>query len=356
MTDKNKALIAMSGGVDSAVAALLLNNSYSLTGITMRLWENDAPAPDDLNATADLNASEAKKIASILNFPHLTVALGSSFYDNVVKTFIEAYRRGNTPNPCVECNKHIKFGKLFDIANDLDISYLATGHYANITKNYNGDFELRKALDPSKDQSYFLWSIKKEKLPFILFPLGNYTKAEIRELAEKNGFSNAHRADSQDICFVNNGDYVSFLKKHGISQSTKGNFIDTQGHILGEHLGIEKYTIGQRKGLGVSFGKPMFVCQKNALDNTVTLCEDNELYRSSLVANSINLLVNENFDIPIRLEAKIRYRHFPAKATVERIDTDKIKVVFDAPQRAITSGQSLVLYDGSTVIGGGIIE
>ena len=353
---KPKLLMAMSGGVDSAVASLLLNNDYELTGITMRLWDNCRPVPECLEASPDQNAIDAKKIADALGFPHITVALGESFKKNVVDKFISEYKNGNTPNPCVDCNRTIKFGKLFDIADSLDIPYLATGHYAIITKEPNGNYSLRKSKDLNKDQSYFLWSIKKERLSSIILPLGEYSKEQIRALASENKLASAHHSDSQDICFIPDGDYADFLKKYGCADFKEGNFIDTKGNVIGKHSGIEKYTIGQRKGLGVAFGTPMFVGKKCALDNTVTLCSDSELYTATLTAPSVNLLTSIELDSPVRLEAKVRYRHTPAIATVEKTDIDKIKVTFDEPQRAISPGQSVVLYDGDLLVGGGIIE
>ena len=353
----NKALVAMSGGVDSAAAALLLQKSgYDIEGITMRLWNESAFANNASINDLDENSLQAKAIADALNFPHSSVDLSSCFNSNVIHPFINEYKSGKTPNPCVECNKKLKFGKLFEISQERGFNFLATGHYARIEQDSSGNFLLKKALDEKKDQSYFLWSLKKEALSHILLPLGTYTKDEIRIIARENGFSNADRGDSQDICFIPDGDYVSFLEKYGNASFTQGNFIDLDGNILGRHEGIERYTIGQRKGLGIALGRPMFVGEKNVDGNTVTLCDDAQLYKKALCATNINLLTNDSLEQKTRLEAKIRYRHKPAIATVERIGENSLSVTFDEPQRAITCGQSLVLYDGDTVIGGGIIQ
>ena len=355
---KNNVLVAMSGGVDSAVAALLLKNSgYDVAGITMMLWsENervlDNPFPDIL----DNNCIDAKKVADLLGIPHYSVSLGETFYREVIERFIAEYENAYTPNPCVFCNKHIKFGALMDKAKALGFSKLATGHYARIEADANGRPLLKKATDISKDQSYFLWSLTPDILSSVLFPLGELTKPEIREIALQNGFESAHRSDSQDICFIPNGDYVSFIKKHSDKEIKKGQFIDINGKPIGAHEGLIRYTVGQRKGLGVAFGKPMFVKSKNALDNTVTLCENKELFSSTLTASSLNLIACDTLGEKIRAEVKVRYRHSPAPATVEQIANDRITVRFDEPQRAITAGQSVVIYDGDTVIGGAIIE
>ena len=351
-----KVLIAMSGGVDSAVAALLVKNmGHEAGGITMKVW-SDGQSTDDSDLTPDQNCTDAKLIADLLNIPHHIVSLGDRFKKCVVDRFLTSYANGLTPNPCVDCNKHIKFGALYDQMVLLGYNTLATGHYARIEENSNGNYVLKKAKDDNKDQSYFLWSIDKALLPHLLFPLGDYTKSEIRDIAEKNGFANAHRSDSQDVCFIENGQYAEFIIAQLSRAFASGDFVDAEGNTIGKHSGIINYTIGQRKGLGVAFGQPMFVGSKNAKTNTVMLCTDDQLYSNTLVAKSINILTEESFDTPVRLQAKIRYRHTPATATVTKIDADTLSVKFDLPQRAIAPGQSVVFYDGDVVVGGGIIQ
>jgi tRNA-specific 2-thiouridylase len=244
-----------------------------------------------------------------------------------------------------------------DTATSLGYEKLATGHYVNIVKDSNGKLFLSKAKDKQKDQSYFLWSINKDSLSRLIFPLGDLTKSEIRELAQKNGLVTANRPDSQDICFIKNGEYASFIKQRSSCDFPCGDFVDVNGNVLGKHEGIINYTVGQRKGLGMAFGVPMFVGKKNASENTVTLCTNDELFCDTLTASNINLFVDDDtLDMPVRLQVKIRYRHEPTVATVRRISDDELSVKFDVPQRAITPGQSVVLYDGDTVIGGGMIN
>ncbi len=348
--------IAMSGGVDSTVAAYLLLKEFGhAEGLTMRVFDSASPIPDGDTLTFDQNCTDAKAVCNSLGIKHNIISLGESFRSCVIDKFVSEYIGGRTPNPCVECNREIKFGKLFEYSRALGLVHFGTGHYARLVRV--GDaVELRAAKDITKDQSYFLWSIRRDILPFLRFPLGEYIKAEVREIAASCGFESAHRSDSQDICFIENGEYAAFIKQMTDKGFEFGNFKSLDGKILGTHTGIVNYTVGQRKGLGVSFGMPMFVGAKDAAANTVTLCTDAELYGDTLTAHSVNLLTNDTLETPRRLNAKIRYRHTPAAATVQMLDEDRLSVKFDLPQRAIASGQSVVLYDGDTVIGGGIIK
>ena len=347
----------MSGGVDSAVAALLVKTAgFDTAGMTMKLWSNSERVTDTYSGISTTDIDDAKKIADLLGIPHHVLSLGDTFRACVIEDFIKEYKNGATPNPCVVCNKHIKFGKMLDVALDMGFDYIATGHYAQIDKTQDGRYVIKKAADASKDQSYVLWSLDQDTLAHTLLPLGAYKKSEIREMAAAHGFSNAHKSDSQDICFIPDGDYVGFIRNTTGESSPCGNFIDTSGNILGVHQGVINYTVGQRKGLGIALGKPMFVKEKDVTTNTVTLCDNEELFSTRLYARSANFIAVESIDSPMKVTAKIRYKHDAAPATVEQTDDGRFVLEFDTPQRAIAKGQSVVLYSDEVVIGGGIIE
>ena len=352
-----KILVAMSGGVDSAAAAILLKNSgFDVTGVTMKLYSQTEKITDFNAGDITKDIADAMLLADKLNIPHKVIPFGDSFKCSVIDKFIADYKDGATPNPCVECNKRIKFGKLFDYAKENSFDKLATGHYASVVQDTNGRYIIKKAKDQNKDQSYVLWSLTQDVLSSVILPLGEFSKAEIREMVGSVCPENASKSDSQDICFIPDGDYVKFIEQNTSDVFPKGKFVDIGGNVLGEHQGIIRYTVGQRKGLGIALGRPMFVKEKNVRDNTVTLCDNHELFSKTLTAKSVNLIACDDLYSKARLTAKIRYKHGEALATVTQISDDRILVEFDEPQRAIAKGQSVVLYDGDTLVGGGIIE
>lgn len=350
-------LVAMSGGVDSSVAALLLKaQGYDCHGVTMQLFSSCELFPNGELPPMSREIEDARLAAEQLGIPFSVCDLQKDFRNTVMDYFVRSYEEGSTPNPCVECNRCIKFGRLLDEAHRLQCSHLATGHYARITQDGSGRMLLSMPRDRAKDQTYVLWSLSQKQLSQTLLPLGDLTKAEVREIAEQNGLQSAARRDSQDVCFIPDGDYASFLMRYTKKSYPEGNFVDADGRVLGRHRGIIHYTVGQRKGLGIAFGKPTYVCGKNAEDGTVLLGSNEDLFARELTAHSINLIALPRIDSPLRVEARIRYSALPAPATVEQTDEDTLRLRFDEPQRAITPGQSVVLYDGETVIGGGIIS
>ena len=352
-----KVLVAMSGGVDSAVCAYLIKQNHEALGVTMKLHdESDNLIYGENSCCSNRDIADAKSVCDIIGIPHEVHDFGAQFKECVITDFINCYKCGSTPNPCVVCNRNIKFEGLLKTALERGYDAVATGHYARIEKAENGRYLLKKAIDESKDQSYVLYSLTQHQLAHTLFPLGEMTKAYARDLAESIGFVNARKHDSQDICFVPDGDYVSFIERTTGEHFDKGNFVDLEGKILGTHEGIIKYTIGQRKGLGIAFGKPTYVISKDFDTNTVVLGSNDDLFNTTLTARNINLISCDSIPSPIKVRAKIRYNQKEQPATVWQIDDDRIKVVFDEPQRAITRGQSVVLYHGDIVVGGGIIE
>ena len=307
----------------------------------------------------DLSAqdiSDAKSVCDKIGIPHKVYSLEDEFHRAVIKDFIDTYLSGGTPNPCVVCNKFLKFGLLLDMAISDGADLIATGHYARIEKRDDGRFLLKKAADRQKDQTYMLWSLSQHQLSHTVFPLGDLTKPEIRKIGEDQGFVSAHKSDSQDICFVPDGDYASFIERELGYTYPCGDYVDENGNVIGRHKGQIHYTIGQRKGLGISMGRHIFVIDKNADTNTVTLADEDRLFTRTVVIKDINLIPFDKIDGGIRVKAKIRYRHEESDAYAEQSGDDEITLTFDKPQRAPAKGQSAVLYDGDYVVGGGIIQ
>ena len=351
-----KAIIAMSGGVDSSVAAFLMKEQgYDIIGITLKLHgEKNIIEEQSCCTTQDI--LDAKAVCDRLCIEHRVVDLESNFKENVIDRFIDSYVCGGTPNPCVDCNRYIKFSKLLDIAKEEGYDYVVTGHYARVGNDENsGRYLLKKGLDESKDQSYVLYSLSQDALAHLKLPLGELTKDRVREIAEENGFINANKKDSQDICFVPDGKYADFIIQYTGKSFPDGDFVDLKGQVLGTHKGIIRYTIGQRKGLNLSLPQSMYVCKKDIDTNTVTLCLDHELFSDTLIAEDVNFISIKELTEPIRVKAKIRYKHNESSATLYPCESGRIKLVFDSPQRAITKGQAVVMYDGNSVVGGATI-
>lgn len=353
-----KAIIAMSGGVDSSVAAYLSKSQgLECMGATMKLFANEDIGISREKSCCSLDdVEDARSVAYRLGMPYNVFNFSDNFKENVIDRFIKAYETGFTPNPCIDCNRYLKFDKMYRRAKELEYDYIVTGHYARIEKDEKtGRYLLKKAVDKNKDQSYVLYSLTQDQLAHTLFPLGELTKQQVREIAENQGFLNARKKESQDICFVPDGDYAGFIERTTGKTYPCGKFIDTKGNVLGEHKGIIRYTIGQRKGLGLALPAPMYVKEKDLVNNTVILSYEDEIFSSELTASDFNWIAFEKPDDSFRCTVKTRYRAKEAPAEVF-CEGEKVKIVFDEPQRAITKGQAAVLYDGDTVIGGGTIE
>ncbi len=353
-----KVMIAMSGGVDSSAAALLLQREgFDVMGVTLRLYDNeDAGIPREKTCCSLDDVNDARSVAARLGMPFYVFNFKDVFRREVMDRFAAAYEKGETPNPCIDCNRFIKFGKLMERRRELGWDYVATGHYARVEQDKDtGRWLLKKGLDPLKDQSYVLYALTQKELSHLLLPLGGMSKEEVRRLAEENGFVNARKRDSQDICFVPDGDYAGFIQRHTGKTFAAGPFVGTHGEVYGEHKGIVRYTVGQRKGLGLSFPQPMYVKEVDPAENKVVLSTHGELFSRELAAEDINLISVEKINRPMRVKAKVRYRQPEQPATVTQTGPDRLRVVFDEPQRAITRGQALVLYDGDAVVGGGKI-
>lgn len=355
MMMSKKALIAMSGGVDSSVAALRMKEQgYDCIGVTMKLYDNEAiGSPREATCCSADDIEDARSVAYRIGIPYYVVNYKDDFKAKVMDPFVDSYLKGCTPNPCIECNRHLKFEHLYRTAKELGCDVIATGHYARITHE-DGQYQLRRAADSAKDQSYVLYSLTQEQLAHTVFPLGELSKEQVRQAAQEYGLANSDKRDSQDICFIPDGDYKKFMEeKYGVHAGT-GQFVSVTGEVLGVHQGYYGYTIGQRKGLGIAAKRPLYVVDINPKENQVILGSNDDLFRTTLEAENFNWILNRDYEGEI-LQAKIRYRQQAQDAYIKKLENDRVEVTFTEPQRAITRGQAVVVYQEDIVIGGGTI-
>ena len=356
--DQKSALIAMSGGVDSSVAAHLTQQAgFHCLGATMRLYDNQILGLEQESTCCSLDdVEDARSVAHRLGMPFYVFNFTETFRQQVMDKFVRCYECGLTPNPCIDCNRYLKFEHFLRRAKELGCDYIVTGHYARIEKDEaSGRYLLKKALHTDKDQSYVLYSLTQDQLSHILFPLGSLEKTQVRQIAQEQNFLNARKKDSQDICFVPDGDYMAFMERYMRKAYPAGNFLDLTGKVVGTHKGAVGYTLGQRKGLGLAMGAPVYVCGKDMDKNTVTVGPNEALFHRNLLANDWNWFPFPDLTEPIRVKAKTRSRMTEQPATVYPAENGFARVEFDEPQRAITPGQAVVLYDGDLVVGGGTI-
>ena len=346
----------MSGGVDSSVAAYLtVKAGYDCIGTTMRLYNNEDSGISGFHTCCSArDIEDAAEVAFELDIPYEVLDFTFDFREMIIDKFIRTYEAGGTPNPCIDCNRFMKFSKLLDFARAKGMNYVVTGHYARVEEK-DGRFILKKALDETKDQSYVLYSMTQDEFSHVLFPLGEMRKTETRRIAEENGFVNSHKPDSQDICFVPDGDYVSFMEQYTGKHYPEGDFLDENGNVIGRHRGIVRYTIGQRRGLGIAAGQHVYVYKKDIENNTVYVGAEEKLYTKHLTAGDVNWIAFDKPNFTIRVSAMTRYRHKEQPATLYPNADGTVSVEFDEKQRAVTPGQAVVFYDGDTVVGGGTI-
>ena len=358
MADTNKkALIAMSGGVDSSVAAhRMMQAGYTCMGVMMRLYQNEdigLPVMGTCCSIHDIQDAEA--VAARLGIPFRAVNFTAEFRHDVMERFVSIYEQGGTPNPCIDCNRYLKFDRLLQYARSQGCDVIATGHYARIERSADGRWLLKKAADPAKDQSYVLYMLTQEQLEHVRFPLGEITKQEARAIAASLGFPNAKKHDSQDICVVPDGDYAAFLERERGSAYPAGDFVSPAGDVLGQHKGAVRYTVGQRRGLGISAPERLYVIGKDMARNTVTVGSEDALFYTEVDVEALNWIAFDALTEPIRCSAKLRYRMAEQPCTLSPAGDDRVRITFDQPQRAPTAGQAAVFYDGDTVLGGGTI-
>lgn len=351
--------VGMSGGVDSSVAAYLLKEQgYEVIGVTMQIWQDEKPdVMAENGGCCGLSAvDDAKRVADRLGIPHYVLNFKKEFKEQVIDYFIDEYIHARTPNPCIACNRYVKWEALLSRCVEIGCDYIATGHYAKVAKLENGRFAICKSKTDKKDQTYALYNLTQQQLSRTLMPVGEYEKEEIRSIAEKAGLITAHKPDSQEICFIPDNDYAKYIEEETGNIFPIGNFVDVKGNILGKHKGIIHYTVGQRKGLGLSMGKPVFVLAIRPDTNEVVIGDNEDTFHTKLSASKINLMSIYNLDKSINVNAKIRYSHRGAPCLVEKTGDDEVTCTFTEPVRAITPGQAVVFYDGDIVVGGATID
>ena len=355
---RKKVVVGMSGGVDSSVAAYLLKQQgYDVVGVTMQIWQDESHEEiEKKGGCCGLSAvDDARRVAAMLDIPYYVMNFKSEFKRDVIDYFVREYLAGRTPNPCIACNRYVKWESLLTRSIQIGADYIATGHYARICELPNGRYAIRNSVTAKKDQTYALYNLTQEQLKRTLMPIGDYTKEQVRKIAEDIGLMVAGKPDSMEICFVPDNDYASFIEKETGVTSVPGDFVDVDGNVIGKHKGVIHYTVGQRKGLGIALGKPAFVVAIRPEQNQVVIGEDRDVYTEKLYANNLNFMSVGNITEPVHVKAKIRYSHEGAYCTVRKIDSDTIECIFDQPVRAVTPGQAVVLYDGEYVLGGGTI-
>lgn len=356
--EKKKVVIGMSGGVDSSVAAYLLKKQgYDVVGATMQIWQDeDVDTKEDNGGCCGLSAvDDARRVANDLDIPYYVMNFKKEFKEKVMDYFVDEYIQGRTPNPCIACNRYVKWESLLNRSLEIGADYIATGHYAQIEKLQNGRYALKKSATSAKDQTYALYNLTQYQLAHTLMPVGQYTKDEIRQIAEEISLKVANKPDSQEICFIPDNNYAKFIEENTEVNLPEGNFVDLDGNVIGRHKGITHYTIGQRKGLNLSMGHPVFVTEIRTETNEVVIGNADDVFANKLIANNINYMSIEDLEGKMQVTAKIRYSHQGDLCTIEKIEDGCVLCTFEEPQRAITPGQAVVFYDGEYVVGGGTI-